>query len=84
MNDDRFSGAGPVWDDHWLMSAEANDLTIEGYRLLAQEIGFEARLAWRWVVGCLRLLVSSPENRGTTLVPATGRSAARRRDGAIG
>jgi hypothetical protein len=41
-------------DDHWEMFAEAMDLTIEGHRLIAQEIGYELRLLWRGIVGWFR------------------------------
>jgi hypothetical protein len=33
--------------DHWEMFADAMDLTIEGHRLIAQEIAFEAKALWR-------------------------------------
>jgi hypothetical protein len=40
--------------DHWEMYAQAMDLTIEGHRLIAQEIVFEAKLLWRGMVSRLR------------------------------
>jgi hypothetical protein len=40
--------------DHWEMYADAMDLTIEGHRLIAQEIVFEAGLLWRGMVSRLR------------------------------
>jgi|HubBroStandDraft_1064217.scaffolds.fasta_scaffold111469_1 hypothetical protein len=40
--------------DHWDMYAEAMDLTIEGHRLIAQEIAFEVKLLWRAAVSRLR------------------------------
>jgi hypothetical protein len=39
--------------DHWDIFAESMDLTIEGHRLIAQEIGYEARLLWRAVAALL-------------------------------
>jgi hypothetical protein len=41
-------------DDHWEMFADAMDLTIEGHRLIAEEIGFELKLLWRGTVSWLR------------------------------
>ena len=35
--------------DHWDIYAECLDLTIEGHRLIAQELVFEAKMAWRAV-----------------------------------
>jgi hypothetical protein len=52
--------------DHWDMFAEAMDLTIEGHRLIAQEIVFETKLLWRGAVAWARDL------RGAT---ARGRSS---------
>jgi hypothetical protein len=49
--------------DHWAMFAEAMDLTIEGHRLIAQEIGYEARLLWRWTLSWLRDLTGSGARR---------------------
>jgi hypothetical protein len=40
--------------DHWEMFADAMDLTIEGHRLIAQEIVYEVKLLWRGVVSWLR------------------------------
>lgn len=50
---------------HWDQCAEAMDLTIEGHRLIAQEIGFEARLTWRAVVQWVRELAGAVARRGT-------------------
>ncbi len=44
----------PADRDHWEVYAESIDLTIEGHRLIAQEIGYEARLLWRNIVSWLR------------------------------
>jgi hypothetical protein len=40
--------------DHWEMFAEAMDLTIEGHRLIAEEIIYEVKLAWRGAVSWSR------------------------------
>jgi hypothetical protein len=40
--------------DHWEIFAEAMDLTIEGHRLIAEEIIFEVKLAWATFVSWLR------------------------------
>jgi hypothetical protein len=49
--------------DHWEMFAEATDLTIEGHRLIAQEIGYEAKQLWRHTVSWLRDLIGMPSRR---------------------
>ncbi len=48
-------------EDHWDVYAEALDLTIEGHRLIAQEIGYEAKLLWRGAMSWLRQI--GPANR---------------------
>lgn len=40
--------------DHWEMFAESMDLTIEGHRLIAQEIVYEVKLLWRAMGAKLR------------------------------
>jgi hypothetical protein len=50
-------------DDHWAMFAEAMDLTIEGHRLIAQEIVYETKVAWRGMVGRLRALTGTAARR---------------------
>ncbi len=40
--------------DHWDVFAEAMDLTIEGHRLIAQEIVYELKTLWRGMVAWLR------------------------------
>jgi len=51
-------------DDHWDTFAEAMDLTIEGHRLIADEIAYETKLLWRgaiaWVRDMLGATHSSP------------------------
>jgi hypothetical protein len=49
--------------DHWEMFAETMDLTIEGHRLIAQEIIYEARLLWRWTLSWLRDLIDTSTRR---------------------
>ncbi len=41
-------------EDHWETFAVAMELTIEGHRLIAEEIGFEAKLLWRCVASWIR------------------------------
>ncbi len=53
-------------EDHWHMFAEATDLTIEGHRLIAQEIGYEARLLWRGAVSWLRDMIATTSRRGSS------------------
>ena len=55
-------------DDHWGMFADAMDLTIEGHRLIAREIGYEARLAWRSMVSWMRTPARA-EGRGRSSPP---------------
>ena len=43
--------------DHWEAFAVAMELTIEGHRLIAEEIGFELKLLWRGAVAWLRDLI---------------------------
>jgi hypothetical protein len=52
--------------DHWEMFADAMDLTIEGHRLIAQEIGHEAKLLWRGAVSWLRDVAGLTHRRGST------------------
>ena len=40
-------------EDHWEAFAVAMELTIEGHRLIAEEIGFELKLLWRGAVAWL-------------------------------
>jgi hypothetical protein len=48
------SGPEHANDDHWEVFAQAMDLTIEGHRLIAEEIGHEVRWLWRAAVSWLR------------------------------
>lgn len=54
MNDDAFTDHEPLPPTHWDMCAQAMDLTIEGQRLIAQEIVHELRLLWRAAPGWAR------------------------------
>jgi hypothetical protein len=53
-------------DDHWEMFAQAMDLTIEGHRLIAQEIGYEAKQLWLAVTGWLREWIRTSTRRGSS------------------
>jgi hypothetical protein len=44
-------------EDHWETFAVAMELTIEGHRLIAEEIGFELKLLWRGAAIWLRELI---------------------------
>jgi hypothetical protein len=52
-------GSPPNHHDHWEMFAEAMDLTIDGHRLIAQEIVYESRLLWRGAVTWFRDLTGA-------------------------
>jgi hypothetical protein len=49
--------------DHWEMFADAMDLTIEGHRLIAQEIIYEVKLLWRGAVSWLRDMIPATMRR---------------------
>jgi hypothetical protein len=49
--------------DHWEMFAESMDLTIEGHRLIAQEIVFEIKQLWRATGTRLRDLIAMATRR---------------------
>jgi sirohydrochlorin ferrochelatase len=55
-------------EDHWEAFAVAMELTIEGHRLIAEEIGFELKLLWRGVVSWLRDLIGTLP-RGRSVPP---------------
>jgi len=44
-------------EDHWETFAVAMELTIEGHRLIAEEIGFELKFLWRAATSGLRELI---------------------------
>jgi hypothetical protein len=44
-------------DDHWETFAVAMELTIEGHRLIAEEIGFELKLLWRSTASFMNELI---------------------------
>jgi hypothetical protein len=47
MDDRDVTNRDVAHDDHWETFAVAMELTIEGHRLIAEEIGFELKLLWR-------------------------------------
>jgi hypothetical protein len=51
------------YGDHWELYAEALDLTIEGHRLIAQEIAYEGKLLWFGAVSWLRDTVGTAMRR---------------------
>jgi hypothetical protein len=60
------SDPGDDRGDHWAMYAEAMDLTIEGHRLIAEEIIFETKLLGRALLNRMRLLSGFTLRRGST------------------
>ena len=52
--------------DHWEMFAEAMDLTIEGHRLIAEEIVYEVKLLWRGATAWLRDMIGVAFRRGSS------------------
>lgn len=54
MEDREFPIRDEPHDDHWETFAVAMELTIEGHRLIAEEIGFEFKLLWRGLCGWFR------------------------------
>ena len=62
---DRMNRDQPT-EDHWEMFADAMDLTIEGHRLIAQEIGHEAKLLWRGAVSWFRDMIATTPRRGSS------------------
>jgi hypothetical protein len=60
------SDPGDDRGDHWAMYAEAVDLTIEGHRLIAEEIIFETKLLGRALLNRMRLLSGFTLRRGST------------------
>jgi hypothetical protein len=55
--------------DHWETFAVAMELTIEGNRLIAEEIGFELKWLWRRAAAWLRELIElRPRRRSSPLV----------------
>ncbi len=52
--------------DHWEMFAEATDLTIEGHRLIAQEIIYELKVLGWGVAGWMRGLLATGARRGSS------------------
>jgi len=63
MDDRDLTNRKEINCDHWEMFAEATDLTIEGHRLIAEEIGYELKLLWRGIVTGLRDLIGTQSRR---------------------
>jgi len=57
MDDRDFTNRGEPHEDHWETFAVAMELTIEGHRLIAEEIGFELKFLWRAATSGLRELI---------------------------
>ena len=53
----------PTDRDHWEMFAESMDLTIEGHRLIAEEIIYELKLLWLGTASWLRELTGMSAGR---------------------
>lgn len=68
MNDRDVTERTQANEDHWEMFAEAMDLTIEGHRLIAQEIGHEVTLLWRRAVSWVRDMIGTT-TRGRSVPP---------------
>ena len=59
------SDPGDDRGDHWAMYADALDLTIEGHRLIAEEVIFETKLLGRALLKRMRLLFGLMLRRGS-------------------
>jgi hypothetical protein len=66
MDDRDLTPRDPEAGDHWDVYAEAMDLTIEGHRLIAQEIIYEVKLLWRGATSWLRGIIAASPRRGST------------------
>lgn len=51
--------------DHWEIFAETTDLTIEGHRLIAQEIIYEVKLLWRRIRDWAYSIAGASMRRGS-------------------
>ena len=63
MDDPTLTNRDEAHEDHWETFAVAMELTIEGQRLIAEEIGFEAKLLWRGATSWLRELIETLPRR---------------------
>lgn len=54
-------------EDHWETFAVAMELTIEGHRLIAEEIGFELKMLWRGFTTRLRDLIETLPRRRSSV-----------------
>jgi hypothetical protein len=52
-------------EDHWEAFAVATELTIEGQRLIAEEIGIELKLLWRSATSWLREVAGMVSRRSS-------------------
>jgi hypothetical protein len=66
MDERDITPRNPEGGDHWDVYAEAMDLTIEGHRLIAQEIIYEVTLLWRGTVSWVRGAVAAAPRRGSS------------------
>jgi hypothetical protein len=66
MDDRELTPRDPEAGDHWDVYAEAMDLTIEGHRLIAQEIIYEMKLLWRSATSWLRGGIAASSRRGSS------------------
>ena len=66
MNDSGRQDRDQPNDDHWAMFADAMDLTIEGHRLIAQEIIYESKVLWRGATSWLRGTAGTTMRRGSS------------------
>ena len=66
MDDREFANHNQPNGDHWEMFADAMDLTIEGHRLIAREIGYEAGLLWRGAISWFRDITGIGHRRGSS------------------
>jgi hypothetical protein len=60
------NGQDPRDHDHWDTFADSADLTIEGQRLIAQEIVYEVRVLWRLATSWLRQVTGTAVRRRST------------------
>jgi hypothetical protein len=63
MDDPTLTHQPDAQQDHWETFAVAMELSIEGHRLIAEEIGFELKLLWRAATSRLRELMETLPRR---------------------
>lgn len=59
MDDPTLTNRDESHEDHWETFAVAMELTIEGRRLIAEEIGFELKLLWHGATSRFRELIET-------------------------